>query len=833
MNTSSCLSLKRHFLSILLVVWSASQAASGVSTNAAKPWLRHLIPLPKEISFQDFSKRSPSDVAVNLREGATDVEQQAAALLKTMLGHTSGHVTVKPKFEILLGTCTQDGKLGNLKIPGADKLAEKPNSDQAYVIAPVSSRKLVLTGLTERGVYYAALTLSQLLETKRTANTVTLPLVRVVDWPDLSERGEWGGNAPNDCEWMSSYKFNLAEVHADLKINADGTGRASFKPELIEQGRLHAFKFVPIIMHIDQLGPLGLFSKCPETRGIGPDAKLKGHAYVEIPCSSNSRYQTILSQWMADLARINGVEVICVWLSENDLKCGCEQCEQIGEFAAETRVCVKAWNEAKKVNPKLKLRLLLTQGSYKTNDKVLAEAPREVQISYYDGGRTYDSSRDPMIYPLLEDFTKSGRWLGVYPQIISAWRVVCPWSSPQFVKYRMTEFVDKKLVNLCAYATPHNRLYDFNVTAAAEWSWNAHGRDEREFAAAWATRRGVKDIEKTADWAVMLGPVSWDVYGSGVPYPAFFGSAVRMIRNRAKPTLGKGMYRYFPCEEHIQEDLAICDKAHKLAASLDDPWISAETRVISGYVKMLAKLHTIAALISRATPPTDIERQGMSGDLLALAQAGVQVNEGLKAWETASLGTKVGGRLSDTIDITDQTITQVSQALLPFGVRNPLAPYLSHEIGQYHDNDFEKTQSFRKRMDVTSAISGTGTYQVKFMHTEGYNGATVSRVALASAPKDHPDQLTEIVFDKHQGVIGYSPKDPIYSLPIQTHDESLSYFVLADIRGTKSSDRIPERRGCNGSITFWKVKQPGMEIKELPLLPMSDAKKTVKGSSAK
>lgn len=144
MNTSSCLSLKRHSLSILFVVWSAVQAAFGVSTNAAKPWLRHLIPLPKEISFQDFSKRSPVDVAVNLREGATDVEQQAAALLRTALGQTSGHVTVKPKFEILLGTCTQDGKLGNIKIPGADKLVEKPNSDQAYVITPVSSRKLVL-----------------------------------------------------------------------------------------------------------------------------------------------------------------------------------------------------------------------------------------------------------------------------------------------------------------------------------------------------------------------------------------------------------------------------------------------------------------------------------------------------------------------------------------------------------------------------------------------------------------------------------------------------------------------------------------------------------------
>ncbi|MDD4871010.1 MAG: glycoside hydrolase family 20 zincin-like fold domain-containing protein [Kiritimatiellae bacterium] len=799
------------------------------SSDDTKAWLRHIIPLPKEIEFVNFVSRNPAKVIVTTTSNATDVEQQAVALLNKALGKTSEQPAVRPKFEILLGTCSKDGMQGKRKIPGADKLAEKPNSDQAYVIAPISSKKLALTGLTERGVYYAAVTLAQLLEVKRTSSSVTIPLVRVIDWPDLSERGEWGGNASSDCEWMSSYKMNLAEVHANLKINDDGTGSASFKPELVEEGRLHAFKFVPIITHLEQLAPLGLFSKCPETRGIGPAAKLKGHAYCEVPCSSNPKYQTMLSQWMTDLARVKGVEVICVWLSENDLQCGCEQCKQIGEFAAETRACVKAWNEAKKVNPKLKLRLLLTQGSYKTNDKVLAEAPPEVQISYYDGGRTYDSSRDPMIYPLLDDFTKSGRWLGVYPQIISAWRVVCPWSSPQFVKYRMTEFVDKKLSNLCVYAPPHNRMYDFNVTAAAEWSWNAHGRDEREFAVAWATRRGVKDPEKAADWAVMLGPVSWDVYGSGVPYPAFFGSAGNMIRNRSKPILGKkGMYRYFPHEEHLQEDIETCDKALKLATNLDDPWIIAETKVVSGYVAMLSKLYNIATIISKKTPPTDAERQNISHDLLALAQAGVQVNEGLKAWEAASLDTKVGGRLADTMDITDQTVAQVSQALLLFGIRNPLAPYLSREIGQYHDNDFEEKQSFRKTMNVTSAISRPGTYQVKFTHTEGYNGATVSRVAIASAPKDNTNQLTEIVFDKHQGVIGYTPKDPIYSLPITTHDESLSYFVLADISGVKSSDKIAERRGCNGSITFWKVKQPGEEIKELPLLPMSNVKKAGK-----
>ena len=389
----------------------------------------------------------------------------------------------------------------------------------------------------------------------------------------------------------------------------------------------------------------------------------------------------------------------------------------------------------------------------------------------------------------------------------------------------MTEFVDKKLTNLCAYATPHNRLYDFNVTAAAEWSWNAHGRDEREFAAAWATRRGLKDPEKAADWAVMLGNVGWDVYGSGVPYPSFFGPFADVIRNQGKFTLGKGPFRYFPDERHIQDDLATCATATKLAAELGDPWISAETQVITGYLTMLAKARSISELISRSAPPSDAEREELSHDLFALAQAGRQVNEGLSAWEAASLGGKGGSRLSDTREITDNTVAGISTALRPFGVRNPLAPYLVAEVGQYHSDDFEVKQAITRTVEVTPRVFGDGTYQVRFTHTQGYNGAITSAVTLVSAPADHPEQTTEIATDKHTGVIGYTPKDPVYTLNLPAYDEKLRYFIVCGISGPKSSDKPLDRRGCNGSITFWKVQAPGEEIKQLPLLPMSDAEK--------
>lgn len=808
-------------IALLLVIMPA--LAAPVAPADQKAWLRHVIPLPKEIAFEGVAQVAPGEAGVT---GSFDMDAQDA-LVKEALALLSAvlkpDVTRTPRFLFELALCDRAGRANGNPVPGAEKLAKLPNADQAYVIVP-GQDKLTLAALDPKGLYYAALTLSQLLPVKMTEGRLTVPLVRVLDWPDLNERGLWGGNAVNDIEWMSSYKMNLVEAHSNLKLDETGKGSAEFSPGKIEEGRLHAFKVVPIITHLDQIAPLGVYTKLPELLGKEPGAKLQGHENEVAPCASQPGFVKLLSEWMTDLISVPHVTDICIWLSENDLQCACEPCKAVGQFVAETRACIQAFRIAQPANPEAKLRILLTQGSYRTNDKVLAEIPDDVNVSYYDGGRTYDSSRDPMIYPLLEEYAAKGRWLGVYPQVTASYGVVCPWSGPQFMKYRMTEFVDKKLSNLCGYATPHNRLYDFNVTAAAEWGWNAHGRDEREFAAAWATRRGVSDPEKAADWAVMLGPVGWDLYGSRVPFTAFFGGLANMIRDRTKPMLGKGYYRYFPDEAHLQMDVATCEEAGRLAAELGDPWISAETQVISGYVTMMATLYDIGMLISRPEPPTEEERLKLQQDLRALAEAELSVTQGLRAWQAASTDVKIGGRFTDTIGVGAQTLADVSKALAPFGVRNPLAPYLVQPVGEYHDADFEEQQTIVKQIKVTPLVQGPATYQVLFTHTAGWNGASIQRVALATAPQGQTT-LTEITEDKHQGMIGYEPTDPTYALNLPQHDEALDYYLVINMTGIKSSDKPVERRGCNGSITMWKVRQGNEPIPDLPLLPMSESEK--------
>ena len=42
--------------------------------------------------------------------------------------------------------------------------------------------------------------------------------------------------------------------------------------------------------------------------------------------------------------------------------------------------------------------------------------------------------------------------------ILLAYGKVAPWFAPEFIKFRMKEYVDKKLKSVCAYVLPNNVL---------------------------------------------------------------------------------------------------------------------------------------------------------------------------------------------------------------------------------------------------------------------------------------------------------------------------------------------------------------------------------------
>lgn len=649
--------------------WAKLPASSVEPLNAeeAQRWLRWVIPLPKRVRMEVKQTLSASELRFRLAGPSSDVAEAALDRFVHSLGERTGVREFAGRFPVIIGVCDSQGKMDGMSIPGADELAKCPNVDQAYLIVPLLEKGMAVAAGGERGVCYGLKTLEQLLLAYAGPHKVVLPLVAILDWPDLEERGQWGGSSTRDIEYLADRKMNLIEAHSILSLDAQGRGVARIDTAVFEKARLHGIKWVPIITHLDQLTRTGIYDRYPELKGKGPKAQSSWGTDVFAGCFSEPKMSEILADWVTSFASIRGVQDVCMWLSESHVQCGCAKCSGQSQYVLEATACVRAWQLARQKNPNLRLRILLTQGSYATNDKVLSVVPPEVGITYYDGGRTYDSSRDPMIYPLLEDFARQGRWLGCYPQLTASWRIVCPWTGPQFIKYRMNEFVTKKLRCLCGYATPDNRFYDFNVTAAAEWSWNVQARSEEEFAAAWATRRGLPDPEKVARWAVMLGPVGWDVYGSGIPYPHLFRGVASLVRTR--PELGKGLFRYFPTVEHIEKDWAICDNALHIAEELRNPVMLAETHSLRGYVGIVRGIEKIASATAGKKQLDAQTTKTVQAEFDRFAASVKETVEGLRAWKELVAPDCTASRIADTVRVTEETLQAVATALTPLGIK--------------------------------------------------------------------------------------------------------------------------------------------------------------------
>ncbi len=794
-------------------------------------WLRWVIPLPREAEIREQVTVPADTVHVSLAPGAGPLERHGARRLRDLFRERAGvEAETGTGFEILLGVCDEQGRIGSFTVPDAGRLAGLPNSDQAYLIRPLGTDRLVLAALDPKGVFYAALTLRQLLEARFRGTTVTLPLATITDWPDLAERGEWGGSSVRDIEWLTRRKMNLVEFHTTHRVDRDGTPVTAVDRSLLRRGRLNAVRMVPVISHLNSMGGRGVYDAFPDLKGKGERALYKGHGGSELwaPCASNPKLHEILAGWLRGFAA-EGIRNVSCWLGELKQRCECEECAKVGQFALEARAFVRGWELARESYPDLRIRILLTQGSYPTNDRVLAEVPAEVGVTYYDGGKTYDSSRDPMIYPLLAEYASGERWLGCYPQLTPSWRIVSPWSCPQFVRFRMTEFAEKKLVSLGGYVVPDNRLFDFNVTAAAEWSWNARGRDEEAFALAWATRKRLPRPETVAEWAVKLGPVSWDLYGARLVERYLFHPATVscMVSARSAPAFGQGMFRYIPDAEHFSRNLAICEEAMELANRIGSSAIKAETTAVLTYYRMLNELCTLCNLLAEHPTPTDEQRRGLQAAMNRFALNGALNVEALRDWERAVAVGAGGGRFREGVQATEDTVQAVANALAPLGIRNPASLLMSTKIGEWKSDDFRETAWIVKTFDITPHIAGSGRYTVTFQYKSGWNGLHSERVALVGEPRAGDGPPVEVSVDEHPGSTGHRSRGNVYTLNLLEYDPALNYRIVARIRGTRPRDQTAGRTGCSGQVYLRRARDADWQIRLMQVEPLGRGEKPI------
>jgi hypothetical protein len=587
---------------ILTVLASASWTAPlSVTQDEITTWTRYTVPLPRSVTFQGKVSVSCAEVSIVLPASSDIKVPQARKELRQALGLSdSGDNPTNPAFTITL-------QLGGSE---SDPLVSLLNSDQSYRIFPEADNSgLRLVALQPAGLYYAAKTLSQMLPWKRSGGTVQIPLVTIQDWPEMADRGLWGCDHFLWLKWMGDRKMNIGEQISTRSVTSDGKGHSGFKDgreTMYTEGPYYGVKPVPATLHLSSLGDCGLFTYYPQLIGVnGPSGSI---------CYSRPEFPPVLADFMCDLASYPNVDEVDTWMTEdfhNDFGpgCRCDACLAGNRNVLEAKAIQTAIDIAKlRLAPRnVVFRVLTAQQTEPDNAKCFAATTPDVKWWYYNGDLTYTSARKTIISQAVADLAASGRYAGVCPNI-SAMGCNKPFSSADFVNYRMTEFNDKKLNGIIGYAVPPPlALVDgFNVEAEAEWAWNPKGRDKHEFAAALAVREGNPDPEKFAQWSDAIGPVEFDMYGSDWPecegkYQPGYVSA--SLLNGKLPGLGevypgfRGCWGEFKTAKQLDDDVILAGKALCLAEQMGIKKYYYESLWTDGNINALRALYKLKSLV--------------------------------------------------------------------------------------------------------------------------------------------------------------------------------------------------------------------------------------------
>ncbi|MDD5598607.1 MAG: glycoside hydrolase family 20 zincin-like fold domain-containing protein [Victivallaceae bacterium] len=664
------------FLFVIMMTWVllAGAAPSEVAPGEEALWLRYLIPLPHRITITRKVIWAPQDIAVKTAAAAGEVEKHAASMLKGLLSGKNGCPSNGNEFEILIGTLD---KL-RLTVPEYRKQLEQlPNRDQAYIICPLGNNRLLLTGLNEKGVYYAVRTLYQLLEPKLTRRQVEIPLARVLDWPDLEERGLWNF-PPEWIPWLASFKLNYGKMQVRYKMEKGRKNRAPINVKALINARLNAFNLVPFITHLNFIP--SMYEVYPGLAGKG-DSALAGRYFAHkhgdahrAPCATNPRLTEIIAEWMTDICSQGAREISC-WLTERPAQCACVSCMRAGQFVAEGRAFVNAWKKVRKQYPDLVIRIFISTTANEKYYKLLAELSPEIKVERacaMESGRVRHLPRDLFSDPLFDYHAAHGTWLISYDVPFSANGAVetpefkVPESSACRIKDFVRQLIARKYRGACGmtgWSRLGREICGFNYQAFAEFSWNLNGRSERDFTIAWATREGYAEPEKVGEWQEIMGPIEFDVYDSDFPNCYSQGRAIEMIAEKRLPIPGEGMFRYYREAAAFGKKLEACGKALKIAERFKDPYLANETRVVISYIKLAQAIYDVAAAVSAETAP---EKNKQALLLEQLKDAGNENIAAIRQWRS-SLGSEPWHRrVYDAIKAVDNTVRAITKKIQHF-----------------------------------------------------------------------------------------------------------------------------------------------------------------------
>ncbi|MDD5679540.1 MAG: glycoside hydrolase family 20 zincin-like fold domain-containing protein, partial [Kiritimatiellae bacterium] len=630
---------KRTAIRVLIVLSLAAAAGGELSAKTVDLqqgdealWQREVLPLPQEIRIAKVQRLKPGEVAIRGQAGASGLEQVSISNVVNLFRQKTGVAPEGKQFEIVIGVMDANGKVAGVDVPQGARLKDVPNRDQAYVIQPAGSNMLVVAAVAPRGLYYGTRTLCQWLEFHLSRETAEIPLACVVDWPDLEERGFWHMPSYN-IPWLASLKMN--RFYEDNLFAVDKTGIhpynlyynwpavADENPEKhrqacaafnvsYEKARQYAAELVPGPTHMDFWAHkcAGYKEAYPGLLGQGESAHNTDAQWKRrVPCATNPDLVKVLTIIMTNMAAQKASEVMA-WMSEYAGQCECAECMKEGQFRAEVRAAVEAWKEAKKTYPDLKLSVFFGIGGFGPNSPkrypdaqikdIVTSLPPEVTMRASMGCDGPDGN-------LLKKFAAQGKRIARFN--VTSYLSMIPTRrfSSEDVRERMREIAADKYIGAWqftrgGYITDNDgyrKTFSFRLSALAEYSWNANGRNEKQFAEAWATRQGYKNPEKilTLLEALMIPQVAreLDCWTGKVFASTWLGNLPTMAAEK------KWDNAFFTAEA-AEQGVKKSEEAVALAVSMGAEDLAAEARRLAAYCRLELAGHYLVTALQNGAP---------------------------------------------------------------------------------------------------------------------------------------------------------------------------------------------------------------------------------------
>jgi len=248
-----------------------------------------------------------------------------------------------------------------------------------------------------------------------------------------------------------------------------------------------------------------------------------------------------------------------------------------------------------------------------------------------------------------------------------------------------------------------------------------------------------------------------------------------------------------------------------IAERIDSPQILKETRVICGLMKMLKEIYDITSLTSTVKSPTYNERVYLQNTLNRLILAGAQTADALREWERIT-GPDYSNYLRfriKSLEAIRHAVISVGDALASFGVRNYSRLCIRSKVGKWTGDELKSGKRITKKWILgDELLCDKGVYEVE-LYSDDHFLLDIYRVALASAPVDDPDRLTELSVDEHHGYTERGKektKKKTYVLTLNKYDRKNRYFLLADIKGPPARSRSK-----GGGVSIARRKSEGWD----------------------